>query len=68
MRRSRLPRTSKYELCVYYGAGGIWQNVKKVDSIKEASAYLKGRKFHSAELFTATKPFRVVRKFGRRAD
>jgi hypothetical protein len=68
MRHSRLSRQSKYELCVYYGAGGIWQNVKKVDSIKEASAYLKGRKFHSAELFTATKPFKVVRKFGGKKD
>jgi hypothetical protein len=62
-RKGRLRKASKYELCVYQGVGGIWQSVRKVDSIKEASDYLNGKQFHSAELFTTAKPFKVVRKF-----
>ena len=56
----------KYELVVYHGAGGLWQRVKKVESIREAKDYLKDKRFHSAELFSATPPHAIVRKFGRR--
>lgn len=66
MRRSRLPK-KKYELCVYHGGMGVWQRVKSVDSIKEAERYLSDKRFHSAELFSANPPNRLVKSFsGRR--
>jgi hypothetical protein len=63
MQKSRLPRQTKYELSVYYGAGGIWQRVKAVDSIEEAENYLRDKTFYSAQLFTRKRPCRVVREF-----
>ena len=41
----------KYELVVYHGSMGIWQRVKKVNSIREAQQYLKDKRYHSADLF-----------------
>jgi len=61
-RHSRLPRKSRYELCVYHGDGGLWTRIKAVDSIAEAEQYLKDKTFHSAEL-CERKPPKVVRKF-----
>lgn len=67
MRRSRLTRKSpqcrKYELAVHNGAV---QRIKKVSSIREAKDYLKDKTYHSAELFSATLPHVIVKKFGRR--
>jgi hypothetical protein len=62
MRRSRLACKPRFELVTFHGAGGLWTRVRKVDSLAEAKKLLSGKPFHSAELWTAEKPYKVIAK------
>jgi hypothetical protein len=61
-RKSRLSRKSRFELVSYHGADGLWTRVRKVDSLVEAKRILANKPFHSAELWTAEKPHKVIAK------